>query len=184
MAGAICCQAHQGMHLQEDKVIAEIVDEDGRPLPAGERGELVVTTIGMEALPLIRYRTGDYTRILPGPCPCGSETLRLDRVWRKAASEIQALDEALFGLPGLVDHRAETGDGALRLHALTVGGSSPEAILARAEERFPGREICVEARPVTDADRALYPGKRVLRRGSGLGRGLRMKERRASAPIG
>ena len=78
MAGAISCPAHEGMHLRENHVIAEIVDEKGRPLPKGEYGELVVTTVGMEALPLIRYRTGDFTRILPEAWPpaaascCGS----------------------------------------------------------------------------------------------------------------
>ena len=66
LGGAICCQAHAGMHLRENHVIAEIVDEAGQPLPPGEKGELVITTIGMEAMPLIRYRTGDYTRVIPG----------------------------------------------------------------------------------------------------------------------
>ena len=68
MAGAITCPAHEGMHLRENHVIAEIIGPDGGVLPPGETGELVITTVGMEALPLIRYRTGDFTRILPAPC--------------------------------------------------------------------------------------------------------------------
>ena len=84
--------------------VPEIVDEAGRVLPTGEWGELVVTTIGMEAMPFIRYRTGDCTRILPGPCPCGSKTLRLDRLRRKPTSpDLPALDELLFSQPAAAD---------------------------------------------------------------------------------
>ena len=117
LGGAICCPAHEGMHLRENHVIAEIVDEAGNPLSPGETGELVITTIGMEAMPLIRYRTGDYTRILPTPCPCGSEVLRLDSVRRKGeAAEISCLDETLFALPWVADYRAERREGRLALY--------------------------------------------------------------------
>jgi phenylacetate-CoA ligase len=69
------------MHLWEDAYIAEIVDpETGEPLPDGELGELVMTTLGREGMPLIRYRTRDLTRFLPGPCPCGRTHRRIDRI--------------------------------------------------------------------------------------------------------
>ena len=87
MAGAITCPAHDGMHLRENHIIAEIIDGQGNVLPHGEEGELVITTIGMEAMPLIRYRTGDYTRIIPGTCVCGSETIRLDLLRRKLCTK-------------------------------------------------------------------------------------------------
>ncbi|MBO5555881.1 MAG: AMP-binding protein, partial [Oscillospiraceae bacterium] len=125
LGGAICCPAHQGMHLRENHVIAEIIDEDGRPLPEGETGELVITTIGMEAMPLIRYRTGDRTRILPGHCPCGSQVLRLDSVTREGdAAEMARLDSVLFALPFLADYRAELWGDRLHLTALTVPGEA------------------------------------------------------------
>jgi hypothetical protein len=149
MAGAICCQAHAGMHLREHAVIAEIVDEAGRPLPRGEWGELVITTIGLEAMPLIRYRTGDTTRILPGPCPCGSQVLRLDTVRRKEGSEMAALDEALFSLPFVADYRAERWDGRLILTVLTCG-----------EGELPDLDAEIRRRPVRLEDRPLYAGKR------------------------
>ena len=82
LGGAICCAAHDGMHMRENHCIMEIIDEKGNVLPDGEWGELVITTIGMEAQPLIRYRTGDCTRIIPGRCICGSEVKRLDFVKR------------------------------------------------------------------------------------------------------
>ena len=149
LGGAICCQAHAGMHLRENHVLAEIVDENGCQLPPGETGELVITTIGMEAMPLIRYRTGDYTRVIPGRCPCGSEVLRLDSVHRKDAAELAALDETLFSLPFVADFRAERRCGRLHLLILTCG----EGIL-------PALDAVVETRPVKAEDTALYAGKR------------------------
>ncbi|MBR5218101.1 MAG: hypothetical protein IKV89_00075, partial [Clostridia bacterium] len=79
---AVTCQAFEGMHLRENHIIAEIIDASGNVLSDGEYGELVITTIGLEAMPLVRYRTGDFTRILP-PCPCGGVTKRLDTVSRR-----------------------------------------------------------------------------------------------------
>ncbi len=161
LGGAICCPAHEGMHLREQHVIAEIVDERGRVLPWGETGELVITTIGMEAMPLIRYRTGDFTRILPAPCPCGSEVLRLDTLRRRAEpGDIFALDEALFALPSLVDFRAERGERGLRIEALFAGAPDTDALRERAAAACPGTEIGISARPVREDDRPLYPGKR------------------------
>ena len=152
LGGAICCSAHEGMHLRENHVIAEIVDRNGRPLPVGEEGELIITTIGMEAMPLIRYRTGDYTRILPTPCPCGSEVLRLDSVRRKGeASAIGNLDEKLFALPWVADYRAERREGRLFLEVLTCGEGDPT-----------DWDADWTLRPVTDGDHALYRGKRVI----------------------
>lgn len=153
LGGAICCPSHEGMHLRENHVIAEIVDDSGRPLPTGETGELVITTIGMEAMPLIRYRTGDYTRILPGPCPCGSEVLRLDSVQRRgaAAEEIMKLDEMLFALPWIVDYRAEKIGGRLHLTVLTCG-----------EGEFPPLDAEWTLRPAKEEDHALYQGKRTI----------------------
>lgn len=150
LGGAICCQAHAGMHLRENHVIAEIVDDAGNVLPDGETGELVITTIGMEAMPLLRYRTGDHTRILPGPCPCGSVVKRLDSLLREGeAAEIAALDERLFSLPFVADYRAERREGRLHLEILICGEGS-----------LPAMDAEITARPVRPEDRSLYRGKR------------------------
>lgn len=79
------CEEHKaGLHLNEDHFLCEVVDpETGEPLPAGETGELVVTTLTREALPVIRYRTRDLTSLHVEPCPCGRTTARMNRVFRR-----------------------------------------------------------------------------------------------------
>ncbi len=75
------CLELNGMHINEDHFIAEVIDpKTGEVLPAGEKGELVVTCITKEALPLIRYRTRDITRLMYEPCPCGRTTARMENL--------------------------------------------------------------------------------------------------------
>lgn len=79
--GAVECPAHDGYHLRLLDLVVEIVDFCGdEPLPPGETGEVVITTLEREAMPLIRYRTGDVACLLPGPCACGSPLSRLGPV--------------------------------------------------------------------------------------------------------
>lgn len=78
---AIECECQNGMHIWEDHFIPEIVDPKTlEPLPLGEKGELVFTTITKEGLPLLRYRTKDITRLIPEPCSCGRTHLRMEKV--------------------------------------------------------------------------------------------------------
>ena len=75
------CEHRTGMHLWEDFYIMEIINPDtGERLPDGEEGELVLTHINREAMPIIRYRTRDLTRIIPEPCPCGRMHRRIERI--------------------------------------------------------------------------------------------------------
>ena len=75
------CKEQNGMHIWEDYFIVEIVNPQTlEPVPDGEVGEMVLTTINREAMPLLRYRTRDLTRILPGTCPCGRQHKRIDRM--------------------------------------------------------------------------------------------------------
>ena len=75
------CLEQNGMHIWEDCYLVEIIDpETLQPLPDGEIGELVLTTLDRNMMPLIRYRTRDLTRIIPGECPCGRTHRRIDRI--------------------------------------------------------------------------------------------------------
>lgn len=76
-----CIEAQKGLHIWEDHFIPEIINPDsGDVLPLGEKGELVITTITKEGIPMIRYRTRDITRLIPEPCICGRTHVRLERM--------------------------------------------------------------------------------------------------------
>ena len=109
---AVQCDAHEAQHLRDAEFIIEIIDPaSGQPLPDGQWGELALTSLCNEAMPLIRYRTGDVTRRVVEPCSCGGTLPRLDKIKGRVSNiaqkyPINALDEALFRLPGLLDYRA------------------------------------------------------------------------------
>lgn len=147
LGGGVECEALNGYHLREADLFFEIVDhETGLPLPDGETGEVVFTTLTRRGMPLIRYRTGDIARIIPEPCPCGSFLRRMACVrgrWEGNVSlgsglvlTLPDMDEALFGLPGLLDYRAtilKKGDGKFGLrvdvHGQDGGAPSPQEVM-------------------------------------------------------
>ncbi len=97
------CIYHAGIHYWADYYILEILDpETLEPVPEGETGEMVVTTLEKEAVPLIRYRTRDLTRLIPGQCPCGSVLPRHDRLLGR--SDDMIIFRAVNIYPGQVDH--------------------------------------------------------------------------------
>ena len=76
-----CREVREGSHVNEDHFLAEVVDpETGEPLPDGAEGELVFSTLTKEALPLLRYRTGDIASLDPAPCACGRTLARMGAV--------------------------------------------------------------------------------------------------------
>ncbi|HEY8391530.1 MAG TPA: phenylacetate--CoA ligase [Capillibacterium sp.] len=78
---AIECPEQNGLHIQEDHFLVEVIDpQTGHPLPEGEKGELVFTTLTKEAFPLIRYRTRDLSLLQTEPCACGRTTRRMHRI--------------------------------------------------------------------------------------------------------
>lgn len=159
LGGAVTCPAHEGMHLRENHIIPEIIDKQGNVLPDGEYGELVITTIGAEAMPLIRYRTGDYTRILP-PCQCGGVTKRLDTVSRRDEEiPIEALDSALFAVDSLVDYRISF-DGKLSMEARIIGSEEAETFAAILKTQCPDIPAQVTQSECLPSDRPMYLGKR------------------------
>lgn len=119
LGGGVECEARCGYHLREADLFFEIIHpETGRPQEEGKSGEIVFTTLTQEGMPLIRYRTGDISRFLPGPCPCGTSLRRLERVQGRLEGtvflgdghrrpiNITHLDEALLPAQGLLDYEA------------------------------------------------------------------------------
>jgi len=108
------CQEKHGLHVNEDHFIIEIVDPDTlRPLPDGELGEVVFTTITKEGIPVIRYRTRDISRIIPGSCACGRTFRRMQRVSGRTDDMLiirgvnvfpSQIEQVLTGVPGVAPH--------------------------------------------------------------------------------
>jgi phenylacetate-CoA ligase len=108
---AECRENKGGLHVHEDHFLPEVVDPDtGEPVEEGEPGELVLTTLTKEAQPVIRYRTRDITRFLPGPCTCGRTTRRISRLEGRADDMLivrginvypRAIEEILMSEPEL-----------------------------------------------------------------------------------
>ena len=114
------CLEHCGMHINEDYFIPEIIDsETGEVLPAGEKGELVITCIKKEGLPLIRYRTKDVTRLFYEPCKCGRTTCRMENLMGRS-------------------------DDMLKIRGVNVFPSQIEEVVLSIEELGPHYEIVVE----------------------------------------
>lgn len=111
---AIECQEKNGLHIWEDYFIAEIINpETGEVLPPGEVGEMVITTLNKEALPMVRYRTRDLTRLNPCPCSCGRTHMRMDKVLARSDDMIiirgvnvfpSMVESVLLNIPGVEPH--------------------------------------------------------------------------------
>ncbi|MAM28308.1 MAG: phenylacetate--CoA ligase [Flavobacteriaceae bacterium] len=90
------CEHHLGGHLQPERIIAEILDEQNEPVANGDEGELVITTLGVQALPLVRFRTGDIVRAHYDACNCGRNTLRLGAVMGRKQHMIKYKGTTLY----------------------------------------------------------------------------------------
>ena len=120
------CQVKQGLHIFEDHFYPEIIDPStGKNLPLGEAGELVITTLTKQAMPLIRYRTRDITSLIPGTCPCGRTMVRMKRIMGRT-------------------------DDMLIIRGVNVFPSQIEAILMQIEETEPHYQIVVDRKGALD----------------------------------
>ncbi len=145
--GGVECGARAGYHFREADLYVEVADpESGAVCPPGKTGEIVFTTLNREAMPLIRYRTGDLSCWRREPCPCGSVLPRMEIVRARGLHRIGLpnkktlcmadLDEALFPLEPVLDYEARIGEnqGKMALEIrLCVGEDSPG--LARAAKK-------------------------------------------------
>lgn len=96
------CEVHRGGHIPADLIIVEILDENGNPVRTGEAGEVTITTIGVEAMPLLRFRTGDIAIQFSEPCKCGRKTPRLSSVIGRKGQMIKFKGTTIYP-PALFD---------------------------------------------------------------------------------
>src|SRR6266404_4359783 len=125
-----CHQAQHGLHIWEDHFLCEVIDpETAKPAPLGEAGELVLTTLTKEALPMLRYRTRDITRLVEEPCACGRTHRRMLRVTGRSDDMLiirgvnvypSQVEAVLVGFPGLAPHYQLVLTREGRMDAMTV----------------------------------------------------------------
>lgn len=181
------CEARAGYHLREADLYFEIIDPaTGEVLPEGEEGEVVFTTLTREGMPLIRYRTGDLSSYIPGPCPCGTVLKRLARVKDRIEGRLtlpgggfismSMLDEALFAVEGVLNFKADIsaagGRDRLSVEVQLAGWAGEEAVeeIQKAVLSIPVlaenvRQGLLSLAPVLAgrSDEPWPPGKRLIR---------------------
>ncbi len=137
LGGGVECQALQGCHVREADLFLEIVDKQGKALPDGQPGEIVLTTLTRTGMPLIRYRTGDIARFLTSRCACGSPLKRLDRLQGRSVYNsngielrLEDMDEVLFALEDIVDFEVSIekhqNNYLLNLEFWAIPGGKPD----------------------------------------------------------
>jgi phenylacetate-coenzyme A ligase PaaK-like adenylate-forming protein len=149
--GAVECDRHAGLHLFEDQVLLEVVDDEYRPVPDGEAGtRLLITNLYNRTQPLIRYELNDLVTVSPDPCPCGrpfpllkSIDGRSDDVLEMPATDggtakvhPLTLRSPLGGIAALSEYRIVYGAGELRIEAVLNGGADDEQIRRDIEARL------------------------------------------------
>ncbi len=90
------CTAQRGGHLHPDLALVEIINERGDPAPEGAIGEIVITPLGVEGMPLLRFRTGDLSFLMNAPCPCGRNTPRLGPIAGRRAQMLKVKGTTLY----------------------------------------------------------------------------------------
>ncbi len=183
---AECLEGRDGAHVNEDHFLVEVVDpQSGRPLPDGEIGELVFSTLTKEALPLLRYRTGDLASLTHEPCRCGRTFARMSRVLGRTDDMLiirgvnvfpSEIERVLLAIPELAPHYQLVVERPGHLDELTVE--------AELREREPGGER-LEAFVAERLGRALGLAARVRLEPPGTvprseGKALRVLDRRAT----
>ncbi|MFO7973876.1 MAG: phenylacetate--CoA ligase [Candidatus Hydrogenedentota bacterium] len=130
------CAMQEGLHIFEDHFYPEIIDpETGEPVPAGEEGELVLTTLSKSAMPMLRYRTRDITRMIPERCGCGRTICRIARIGRRS--------DDMFIIRGINVYPSQVEEAILK-----VEGTAPHyQILLTREKGLDQMEVQFEVTP-------------------------------------
>ncbi len=163
-----CREVRDGAHIHEDHFLPEIIDPDtGEPLPPGREGELVFTPLTKEALPLIRYRTGDIAALDTAPCACGRTTVRMSRVRGRRDDMLiirgvnlypSEVERIVLGVPDLAPHYQLIVERPGALDELTLrceparDGVDREAVRARLAHELHQQAGITVAIQIVDRD--------------------------------
>ncbi|MGE0087304.1 MAG: phenylacetate--CoA ligase family protein [Desulfococcaceae bacterium] len=172
------CPAHEGLHINEDHFLPEIIDpRTGEVLPLGQSGELVLTTLQTRAFPLIRFRTGDGARLREGRCSCGSSLVRMD--W------FQARTDDVLNVNGVKVHRNQI------LHSINrILGFVPDfqhSVISRyGEKNWLEIRICMDDRLFSDEikeiEQQIHTLTDHLRENLGVPLAVRLREKSVQTP--
>jgi phenylacetate-CoA ligase len=136
---SIECDFHTGLHYWDDYLFFEIIDpETGEVLPDGELGELVITTLRKDAAPLIRYRTRDLTRIIPGTCPCGVAYPRHDVILGRTDDMIKVKGVNVY--PGQIDELLREIEGVSSEYQVLIDTIDAKVVMTLMVEKENGVE--------------------------------------------
>jgi phenylacetate-CoA ligase len=150
------CKAGQGGHQQPDLIIVEVLDEHGNPLPAGEYGEVAITTLGVQGMPLLRYRTGDICAYYDSPCSCGRHSRRLSPVLGRMQQMIKykgttlyppAIFDMLNNIPFVKEYVVEVFTNELLLDEIRLHINTP----------LPVDECEIKLRPILQSRLRVVP---------------------------
>jgi phenylacetate-CoA ligase len=153
-----CLEVRDGLHVQEDHFLVEVIDpDDGQPLPPGREGELVFTTLTKEAMPLLRYRTGDFGMLIDEPCACGRTQVRITGL--RGRRDDMLIVRGVNLHPSLVEHVLLGVDGVAPHYRLIVHrpGTMDEVTVE-----------CEPTQPEIDRDELRERLERLLRENAGL----------------
>lgn len=177
------CSFHEGMHYWSDYLLFEIIDPiTGEQLPEGTLGELVITTLSKEGAPLIRYRTRDLTRIIPGLCKCGCPFPRIDRVLGRSDDRIKVkavniypgqIEDLVHRVPGVSSEyqillTRRNGRDNMTFKVEIEGAEDPakkekiEKALGKAFKDFVGLTVDVVGVKIGELPRSMKKTKRVI----------------------
>ena len=167
------CPHGCGGHVHPELIIVEIIGENDRPVPDGTPGEIVVTTLGVEGMPLLRFRTGDIAARIPGQCACGRNSYRLTPLIGRKNNMIKlkgttlyppAINDVLDNTPWVANYVVEVRDSVAGTDEVVVyvglNNGHPDDAVKELKDRFRSRlrvAPMVEVLPVDAVNRMLLP---------------------------
>ena len=142
------CEAQKGGHLHPELIIAELLDDNDQPVKEGTIGELTITTLGIEAMPLLRFKTGDMMKAHYSPCPCGRTTMRLGPIAGRKKQMVKYKGTTLYppAMENILNHFSQLDCFVIEISHNAIGtdeilikiasNNPSEILLGQIKDRF------------------------------------------------